>query len=51
MLNNFGANYSMSNLNDEGYLDLIYLQTCLNAVATHAEMQSKKANFVNMEKV
>ena len=46
MLNNFGSAYTMKNLDDESYLDLQYLQVCLNAQVTYQEMQSKKVTHV-----
>ena len=49
MINNFGANYNMSNLDEENYIDLIYLQTCLNAQAQYQENQSKKMNYHSKE--
>ena len=49
MINNFGANYSMKNLDDENYIDLVYLQTCLNAQAQYQENQSRKASYYSKE--
>ena len=49
MINNFGGNYSMSNLDEENYLDLIYLQICLNAQAKYQENESRKATYHSKE--
>jgi hypothetical protein len=49
MINNFGANYSMSNLDNENYIDLIYLQICLNAQAQYQENQNRKASYHSKE--
>jgi hypothetical protein len=49
MINNFGGNYSMSNLDDESFIDLQYLQICLSAQAKYQEMQSRKATYVSRD--
>ena len=49
MINNFGGNYNMSNLDEENYLDLIYLQICLNAQAKYQESESRKATYHSKE--
>ena len=49
MINNFGANYSMSNLDDENYIDLVYLQLCLNAQSQYMENQNRKAAYYSKE--
>ena len=49
MINNFGGNYNMSNLDEENYLDLIYLQICLNAQAKYQENESRKATYHSKE--
>ena len=49
MINNFGANYSMTNLDNENYIDLIYLQICLNAQSKYQENQSRKSSYYSKE--
>jgi hypothetical protein len=49
MISNFGGNYNMKNIDEEDYIDLIYLQTCLNAQAQYQENQSRKANYYSKE--
>lgn len=51
MINNFGANYSMKNLEDESFLDLQYLQICISAQNKFQEMQNKRAQYVSRENV
>lgn len=51
MMNNFGANYSMSNLDDENFIDLQYLQICLNAQAQYQENQNRKATYYSKENI
>lgn len=51
MINNFGANYSMRNLDDENYIDLQYLQICLNAQADYQKRQGEKNTFYSKENV
>ena len=49
MLNNFGASYTMKNLDDESFLDLQYLQICLSAQSKFQENESRKTQFVGRD--
>ena len=45
ILSTYGAAYTISNLDDELWQDLMYMQACMSAEANAAEMASKKAQF------
>jgi len=47
MLNNLGASFTMKSLDEENYLDLIYLQLCLNYQSKYLEMQQRKVTHIN----
>ena len=51
MINNFGGNYSMRNLDEENFIDLQYLQICLNAQAKYQENQQRKATHYAKENI
>ena len=51
MINNFGANYSMKNLDDEDFLDIQYLQICLNAQAKYQENEHRKSSYYSKENI
>ena len=42
MLNNFGGAYTLKNIDEESYQELMYLQLCLNATNKAHEMAGKK---------
>ena len=49
MLNNFGAAYTLKNIDEEPYQEMMYLQLCLNATGKAQEMASRKSTYVSKE--
>lgn len=49
MLNNFGGAYTMKNIDDEPYVEMLYLQTCLDASRKAEENAHRKAGYVSKE--
>lgn len=49
ILSNYGAAYTISSLDDEKWLDLLYMQECLSAEAKALEWQQKKVEFYSKE--
>ena len=44
MLKNFGGAYTLSNINDESYIEIQMLQLCLSSSEKAHEFASKKGN-------
>ena len=51
MLNNFGASYTLKNIDDEPYLEMIMLQLCLNYSAKAIDNNKTKQNFYSKENI
>jgi hypothetical protein len=49
MIKNFGAAYTLKNIDDEPYVELQLMQICLNAVNKAEEMANKKATYQSKE--
>lgn len=49
MLNNFGAAYTLKNIDEEPYQEMIYLQLCLNASSKASEFAGKKNTMVSKD--
>lgn len=49
MLSNYGAAYTISNLDDEIYVDLLYMQECLLSESKATEWAQKKTQFYSKE--
>ena len=43
LLNNFGASYTLKNIDEENYLELQLLQLCLSSTAKAQEWANKRA--------
>lgn len=48
-LSNYGAAYTASNLDNESWKELMYLQICLNSESRAVEMQQKRSQYVQKE--
>ena len=51
MLNNFGAAYTLKNIDEEPYQEMIYLQVCLNASNKAQEMAMNKTNYMSKDHI
>ena len=49
MIKNFGAAYTLKNIDEESYVDLQLMQVCLNAVNKAEEMATKKKTFYSRD--
>ena len=49
ILSNYGASYTISNLDNEYWVDLLYMQECMIAEAQALEWQQKKVQFYSKE--
>ena len=49
MLNNFGAAYTLKSIDEEPYIELQYLQVCLNATANAQENARNKAQYISKD--
>ena len=49
ILSEYGSAYTLRNLEDESYLELMYMQICMGAQAKAIDMRSKKAQFYSRE--
>ena len=51
MLNNFGAAYTLKSIDEEPYIELQYLQVCLNATANAQENARNKAQYISKDHI
>ena len=49
MMSNYGSGYTISSLDNEIWVDLLYMQECLSAEAKAQEWEQKKVNFYSKE--
>ena len=49
MLNNFGAAYTLKNIDEESYQEMMYLQVCLNASSKAQENANRKAQYISKD--